>query len=97
MSKRVLALAFALSAAACSREGEMRAVAAKDFACPEDAIRILEVRDDIGEPTWEIEACGHRARYTCHVPDRRSTYPERRRGICEQDVEYPSRAYTPAN
>ena len=95
MPRWLLALALAIVAVACSREGEMRAVASKDLACPEDAIRVVEVRADIEEPTWEITACGHLARYTCHIRDRTSHDPERHRGICKQDVEYPSKVYTP--
>jgi hypothetical protein len=87
MSKRVLA-ALALAMVACSREDEMRAVAGQDFGCPAEQIRILELRSDISEPTWEIRACGHHARYTCHVGDRRSSDPDKRRHDCVQDLEY---------
>ena len=87
MAPKALLLLLAASTG-CSRENEMRSLAAHDFGCPANEIQILEERADISEPTWEITACGHHARYTCHVPDRHSHDPERRAGICEKDLEY---------
>jgi hypothetical protein len=86
-----LALALVLALTSCTRESEMRALVAQDYACPVGLVHVTEQRADISEPTWEVEACGHRARYTCHYRQRGSSDPDRRRGVCVRDVEYPER------
>jgi hypothetical protein len=64
--------------------------AASDFSCAEREIAIVEAREDISEPTFEITACGHRARYSCH--DRHRDVDPRKNVVpgCTLDLEYPS-------
>ncbi len=86
---RTLGVVASLCASACASNVELvKTRAGRDFSCPLREIALVEQREDISEPTYEIEACGHRARYSCH---------ERRRGVngqpggCMLDIEYPRR------
>jgi len=82
-------ITLVLLASACASDAEkVKVQAASDFSCSEREIAIIEQRDDITEPTFEIEACGHRARYTCHdrhrdVDPKKSVAPG-----CALDLEY---------
>jgi hypothetical protein len=77
---------------ACTTNVEqVKARAGDDFACQQRDVAIIEARSDIQEPTYEIEACGHRARYTCH-DRRRSVVPSQQQAAgCFLDLEYPKR------
>ena len=40
--------------------------ASREFACPPEQVGVLE-RSDISTSVYDLEACGHRARYSCLV------------------------------
>ena len=64
----VLVLFFGVGCATtCATPGD-RAIqrASREFSCPEEKIGLIE-RDDLSNNLYDIEACGHRARYTCVV------------------------------
>jgi len=84
-------VAAGLLAACTSNRETVRAKAAERFHCPERSVTIVEQRDDIGEPTYEVDACDHLARYTCHDRRRSVVESERQAGGCSLDLEYPSR------
>jgi hypothetical protein len=89
MGSRVALLTVLLLGCVSDAE-KVKARAASDFSCAEREIAIIEQRDDISEPTFEIDACGHRARYSCHdrhrdVDPKKSVVPG-----CTLDLEYPT-------
>lgn len=42
--------------------------ASNEFACPREQVEVIE-RNDIGQGTYDLDACGSRARYTCFAID----------------------------
>lgn len=82
----------ALSSGCVADADRVKARAADDFSCSEREIAIVERREDISEPTFEITACGHRARYTCR--DRHRDVDPRKNVVpgCTLDIEYPGGA-----
>lgn len=82
---------FALLSSGCVGDADqVKARAASDFSCNERDIAIVERREDIAEPTFEITACGHRARYSCH--ERHRSFDPRKNVVpgCALDMEYPA-------
>ena len=47
-------------------EGLATARAANEFHCPENRV-VLSARPELSEGTYDVDACGHHARYTCIV------------------------------
>ena len=45
-------------------EGAARTRAANEFHCPEEQV-VLAPREDLSHDTFDVSACGKRARYTC--------------------------------
>ena len=43
-----------------------RTRASHEFKCPEEQV-VLHERSDLSQGTYDVEACGRRARYTCTV------------------------------
>jgi hypothetical protein len=56
----------ALIAGCVTSEGLARTRAANEFHCPEDQI-VLTPQESLSDGTYDVNACGHRARYTCLV------------------------------
>lgn len=67
----VLVLFFGVG---CATTGD-RAIrrASREFSCPEEEIGLIE-RTDISDNLYDIEACGHRARYLCIISSRGGGY-----------------------
>ncbi len=47
-------------------DGLATARAANEFQCPADRV-VLSPRPDLSDGTYDVDACGHHARYTCIV------------------------------
>jgi hypothetical protein len=60
---------LAASAGCYGVEDSARIRAAGEFRCPEDQV-VLTARPELSDDTVDVEACGHRARYTC--PEKRN-------------------------
>jgi hypothetical protein len=57
--------ATCLLAAGCiTPEGLARTRAANEFNCPEEQV-VLTERQELSAGTFDVNACGHVARYTC--------------------------------
>jgi hypothetical protein len=56
--------------------------ASNEFACPRERIEVIR-RNDIGPGTYDLDACGSKARYTCISAD--DTYPPDVRCVREPD------------
>jgi hypothetical protein len=60
-----MAVSLALFAAGCATNWTPAIRrASREFACPEEKIVLIE-RADLSDDLFDIEACGHRARYMC--------------------------------
>jgi hypothetical protein len=63
----VLILFFGVACATTGDSAIRRA--SREFSCPEEKIGLIE-RADISDNLYDIEACGHRARYLCIISSR---------------------------
>ena len=57
-------LVFLLSSSCVTSASLARTRASREFKCPEEQV-VLHGRSDLSEGTYDVEACGRRARYTC--------------------------------
>jgi len=58
-------LFLSLLASSCVTSASLaRTRASREFKCPEKQV-VLHWRSDLSEGTYDVEACGRRARYTC--------------------------------
>ncbi len=60
----LLALPLLWSVGCADREEMARVRAAHELRCPTDEVGVAP-RPDISDGTFDVEACGQRARYTC--------------------------------
>jgi hypothetical protein len=70
--KAILYLAtpwFLLVASCVSTDSLARQRASNEFRCAEDRV-VLTRRRDLSEGTFDADACGHHARYTCVITQR---------------------------
>ena len=58
--------AFSASACIVTPLTLARTRASREFNCPEEAVQLRQ-RTDFSWNTYDVNACGHRARYTCIV------------------------------
>jgi len=70
-----LVLVAACAVACTTTESVATLRAANEFHCPEDRVG-LTPRPDLSEGTYDVDACGHQARYTCIVDYGDSVVPE---------------------
>jgi hypothetical protein len=61
---RPLLLLFLLSSSCITLGSLARRRASNEFKCPEEQV-VLHERPELSIGTYDVEACGHRARYTC--------------------------------
>jgi len=59
-----LVLLFLLSSSCVTLESLARTRASHEFKCPEQQV-VLNSRPELSDGTYDVEACGQRARYTC--------------------------------
>jgi hypothetical protein len=59
-----LLLPFLLLSSCVTSASLARTRASHEFKCPEEQV-VLRGRSDLSEGTYDVEACGRRARYTC--------------------------------
>jgi hypothetical protein len=59
-----LLLLFLLSSSCVTLASLARLRASHEFKCPQDQV-VLHERSELSVGTYDVEACGHRARYTC--------------------------------
>jgi hypothetical protein len=64
-----LAATCLLSAGCMTPRDMARSRAANEFHCPEDSVFLIE-RPSLSSGTYDVQACGHAARYTCVVSGR---------------------------
>ncbi len=55
---------FLLVASCMTYESVARRRASNEFQCPEEKVQVQQ-RLELSGSTFDVEACGHRARYTC--------------------------------
>lgn len=66
-SRRAVAALFAACLVGCTTTEELATTrAANEFHCAEDRV-VLTPRPELSEGTYDVDACGHHARYTCIV------------------------------
>src|SRR5687768_8645723 len=61
---RPVLLLFLLSSSCITLPSLARRRASNEFRCPQEQV-VLRDRSDLSVGTYDVEACGHRARYTC--------------------------------
>ena len=64
----ILACLVVASASCVTTRGLARDRASSEFGCPEDQVTIVQ-RPELSPGTYDVQACGHRARNTCMILD----------------------------